>query len=294
MPQSDIRHSDANLAQVPRSELGVARTSMARGDHTGSAGAPVFAVVTQGDVPEDAIAYARDKLGELHALADARVLFARLSLVQEADPARERPAVAKVSLDLDGDLVRAHVAARTMHEAADLLARRLRDKLEHRAERRDARRRRGPASAAGGWRHGDLPAERPEYVDRPPEDRRLVRRKTFATEEITPDEAVFDMEQLDFDFHLFRDLTDHTDAVIERRDDGYRLTLAGAPVAERPPTAASMELAALPAPTMSLRSALEDLELSAARFVFFVDEATGRGAVAYRRYDGHYGLIALE
>jgi hypothetical protein len=45
---------------------------------------------------------------------------------------------------------------------------------------------------------------------------------------------------------------------------------------------------------MSLRSALERLELSGAAFVFFVDEATGRGAVVYRRYDGHYGLITLQ
>ena len=27
-------------------------------------------------------------------------------------------------------------------------------------------------------------------------------------------------------------------------------------------------------------------------FVFFLDEATGRGRVVYRRYDGHYGLVA--
>jgi hypothetical protein len=27
------------------------------------------------------------------------------------------------------------------------------------------------------------------------------------------------------------------------------------------------------------------------RFLLFVDAATGRGAVLYLRYDGHYGLI---
>jgi ribosome-associated translation inhibitor RaiA len=255
---------------------------------------PTFSVLTLGDVDDEVVAYAEHKLAELHTLTDKPMVFGRLSLAHEADPARDRRAIAKISLDLNGELVRAHVAAHTMHEAVDLLVRRLRDKLEHRAERRTALRHRGPVSPPGTWRHGDLPAARPEYFARPRGERQLVRRKNFVAEEITPDEAAFDMEQLDFDFYLFRDLADHTDAMIERQDGCYRLTLAGDAVAERQPSAAPIEQAALPAPRMSLESAIERLDVSGERFLFFVEDAAGRGAVVYRRYDGHYGLIRLE
>jgi hypothetical protein len=36
---------------------------------------------------------------------------------------------------------------------------------------------------------------------------------------------------------------------------------------------------------------LERLDMSGERFVFFVDPQTRRGAVMYRRYDGHHGLV---
>jgi hypothetical protein len=42
---------------------------------------------------------------------------------------------------------------------------------------------------------------------------------------------------------------------------------------------------------MALEDAVELLDLSEDRFVFYGDTASGRGQVLYRRYDGHYGLI---
>ena len=295
MSDAVIKSSDAEPVVARRSGEGhVVRTTRDVRSGGGPGAEPTISVVVVGDVPDAVVAYAVDKIADVHALTDTPVLFGRLSLVHEGDPARERPAIVKVSLDLNGEVVRVHVAAHTMHEAVDLLLGRLRDKLGHRAERRDALRRRVPVSPGGMWRHGDLPAERPEYFDRPAGERQLVRRKTFATEEITADEAAFDMEQLDFDFYLFRDLADHTDAMIERRDGGYRLTLAGEATAGRASGVAPMEVASLPAPGMSLASAIERLDLSGDRFLFFVDDASGRGNVLYRRYDGHYGLIALQ
>jgi hypothetical protein len=46
-----------------------------------------------------------------------------------------------------------------------------------------------------------------------------------------------------------------------------------------------------PAQTIDDGEALERLEVSGAPFIFFQRAETGRGAVLYRRYDGHYGLI---
>src|SRR5512135_1857947 len=89
---------------------------------------------------------------------------------------------------------------------------------------------RGAAAAPGEWRHTDLPADRPEYFDRPREERLLVRRKTWTAEALTPEEAEFDLAQLDYDFYLFRDLRTGWDALIERTGSGIpRLTYAGTP-----------------------------------------------------------------
>src|ERR1019366_3509841 len=102
-----------------------------------------------------------------------------------------------------------------MREAVDLVQRRLADKIEHRAEHLEARRRHPPGRAKPGeWRHGDVAAVRPEYFDRPPGDRQLVRHKAFVATEQSIDEAVFDMDQLDFDFHLFRDHESGQDSLL--------------------------------------------------------------------------------
>jgi hypothetical protein len=58
------------------------------------------------------------------------------------------------------------------------------------------------------------------------------------------------------------------------------LTGCTVPVQQQPPPAAR-----------SQRQAIELLDLTDARFVFFTDPASGRGAVLYRRSDGRYGLL---
>jgi hypothetical protein len=249
-------------------------------------------LVTRGQVGDADVEYAIQRLAAVLRLVEDPILFARLTLHRAADPARTRPALARVALDVDGELVRAHVAGHTMREAADLLQRRLRDKLAHRAQHRDDLRTRPAERDEGEWRHGDLPTERPEYFDRPADERELVRHKTFAVDEITPDEAAFDMELLDYDFHLFRDLASGEDAVIERVGQGtYRLTrLHPAPV-EPGPTSVDLTIAGEAPPRLTVSEALERLDTGGERFVFFANAATGRGNVVYRRYDGHDGLI---
>ncbi|HLI15830.1 MAG TPA: sigma 54 modulation/S30EA ribosomal C-terminal domain-containing protein [Acidimicrobiales bacterium] len=266
----------------------------------GRAGAPAAApfpieVVVRGAVAREAVAYARSRLADIASLKGRRVLFARIRLSELADPARSRPSVCEVEIDLDGDLLRAHVAARSMHEAVDLVQRRVRDKAEHLEQRRLARRRETGAAAPGRWRHGDLPTARPEHYERPVEERQLVRHKTLATEELTLDEAAFDMEQLDFDFYLFRDLETGLDSVLERLDGGgFVLHQLGEPAGEPPAATVPVVRSPAPVPTLSVDEAIERLNLGKERFVFFRHPRTGRGAVVYLRYDGHYGLITCE
>ena len=46
-----------------------------------------------------------------------------------------------------------------------------------------------------------------------------------------------------------------------------------------------------PAPEMTEEEAADRLDSSHEPFVFYKDISTGRGAVLYRRYDGHYGVV---
>jgi ribosome-associated translation inhibitor RaiA len=258
-----------------------------------SEGRVAVEVIARGDVTQDLIDLAADKISAITHVTAQPLLLARVKLTHEPDPARERPAIAQVTIDVNGDLVRAQVAARTMRDAIDLLEGRLRDKLDHRAERRQASRRHDAPPAPGGWRHDDRPSPRPSHFERPVDERELVRRKSFATADLTPDEAAFDMDQLDHDFYLFRDVASGADCVLEHRADGpYRLAYAGAVAPEPGPTAVPVEVVETPAPELAVDEAIERLDLSDEPFTFFLDTDSGRGSVVYRRYDGHYGLIA--
>ena len=270
------------------------RSTRERGDFEvkGTAGSLVVAVLTRGRVSDGDIDYAVDRLSAVLRRVHEPILFARLKLGLAGDPARPRPALAQTTVDVNGDLLRAHVAGHTMSEAVDLLQRRLADKLEQRSQHRDALRARAAGHEPGEWRHGDLPDERPAYFDRPTEDRQLIRHKTFAIDELTVDEAAFDMDQLDYGFYLFRDLASGEDALIERTDGGgYRLTRLHPTAVAAGATSIALTVADTEPPSFTVTEAIQRLDADAEPFVFFASAATGRGNVVYRRYDGHYGLI---
>jgi ribosome-associated translation inhibitor RaiA len=252
-------------------------------------------MMTRGEVSDESRAYADRRLGSLIDHIAEPVLFARVKLTQAPDPGLERSAIAQVTVDINGEIVRVQRGAYDMREAIDLLQARLRGKIEHRVQHRHALRNRPACSPPGGWRHGDPPGERPDYFDRPPDERELVRHKTFVTSELTLDEAAFDMEQLDFDFYLFRDLASGGDALLERLSDGsYRLTRVRPTTVETGPTLVKLTESERPVPVLGLVDAIERIGAAGQRFVLFENAATGRGNVIYRRYDGHYGLIAPE
>ncbi len=107
------------------------------------------------------------------------------------------------------------------------------------------------------------------------------------------EDAAFEMGQLDHDFYLFRDVASGEDSVLARDGTGYRLQHLGPTVAS---SSSELDVAVdpRPAPTFTVEQAIELLDGSGERFVFFASAQTGRGNVLYRRYDGHYGLITLE
>lgn len=250
--------------------------------------------VASGEVVEEEEAYAHARVADLAESLAEPVLFARVKLERAGDPARERPARAEALLDVNGDAVRAHVAAGTMHEAVDMLQQRLRHQLEHRAERRQARRRSGGLASPGEWRHGSYSPPAPERFERPVDQRELVRLKSFAAEELTPEEAVFDMDQLDYDFYLFRDLATGADSLVERSATGEVLLTRLRP-SEQVVTGTALVAESLRVPPrLHLEEAIDYLNASGESFLFYEDALTGRGNVCYLRYDGHYGLITPD
>lgn len=254
-----------------------------------------LSVSTQGTVPPPARQRAEEKLGQIVGLIREPVLFAELRLVCDPSPLRVRPVVAEATLDINGTPIRAQVAAVDLDAAIDLLEERLKRRIarhEQRLHRDGKERHRASSSNGREWRHGDRPAQRPEWYDRPADEREVIRHKTFALEPMTIDEAAFDLDALAHDFYLFTELSTGADALIAYDDDhqGLRLQLPEAvdPPSERTAVPYAVGVAA---PRLTLRDAEERLDEGGERWVFFLDADSGRGHVVYHRYDGHYGLI---
>ncbi|MFD0274219.1 hypothetical protein ACFVHB_09965 [Kitasatospora sp. NPDC127111] len=89
----------------------------------------------QGETPPDSAEYARVMVRAVAGHAHQPVLSARVRLTQRRDPAAGHSAVARASLDVNGQIARAPAAAEAVHEAIDLLKERLdyqHSRLEHR------------------------------------------------------------------------------------------------------------------------------------------------------------------
>lgn len=248
-------------------------------------------VITHGAVaPEDAEA-AREQVATLESAIATRILSARVVLTSEANPRIARPARAEGELNLQGTPIHARVSAETMPRAVHDLAKRLEANAHRFTERITTRKRRGAEAADGEWFHGAWSGPRPEHFPRPPGERELIRRTTFAAGPLTEAQAAADLEALDHDFLLFEDADTGADAVLYRRDDG-RLGIIEPPGAGPPPfDRGPVRDASRYSEPVALQTALEEMAELNHRFLFFVDADSGRGAVIYLRYDGHYGLV---
>ena len=251
---------------------------------------PTVEVTVRGPIPLRVQDYATKKIGHVLTYTSSPVLHAKVVLMMTADPAREHPALAEATLDVNGSLVRAHVAAVHMWEAIDLLEARLRRRLVQLEGRVRTRHRWLGVVSEHEWRRGDLPPARPEYFPRLVAQREVVRRKTFAMEPQTLDEAAFDMELLGHDFYLFTDVASGKEALIFRKSDGGFGLRGEVGVAELSRSVAEVDFQG-PAPTMTEEDAVAHLNRAGEPFVFYLSPTSGRGRVLYRRYDGHYGLI---
>ncbi|MBF6175617.1 sigma 54 modulation/S30EA ribosomal C-terminal domain-containing protein [Nocardia blacklockiae] len=228
--------------------------------------------------------YAREKVTRTLRSARGPVLSARVRLTRYRDPALERPVVAQANANVGGRDVRVQVTAPGDREATDLLTARLHTRLGRLRQHRRAPWAEWPDLIPHERRAAALP-----YFPRSEVEREVVRYKTFPLGAATYDQAVFDMEMMDYGFRLF--VESGTDSVLYRTGAGYRLaqvTPRGEGAADGPVCPARSPAAA---PVLDVEGAIVRLELTGWPFVFFRDRASRRGCVLYHRYDGHYGLI---
>nr|WP_090341925.1 sigma 54 modulation/S30EA ribosomal C-terminal domain-containing protein [Mycolicibacterium malmesburyense] len=247
-------------------------------------------VTTRGDLP-GAAEYARGRIAEVSRLAHKPLLHAHVKLTRHGDPELERPVIAQANLDVDGRLVRAQAEGDTAREAIDRLEERLKRRLRRAADqwqaRRDGRSIRTPQDVPGE------PEGRPAPAPVPPEERQIVRRKSYTLAPCSVDEAAVEMELLDYDFHLFTERgTGMASVLYTDGPTGYRLAQVQ-PVAEADlaPFELPLTISSQPPPCIKVEEAAERMGLLGLPFLFFIDAAQGRAAVLYRRYDGHYGMI---
>lgn len=245
-------------------------------------------VQVRGPVSQQDVDYVTQKVERVMNFANQSILAARAVLTQAQDPAMARPARAEASLDVNGTQVRAQAIASDMDGAVDLLEEKLRENLVQLQDRERTRHRWIGVASEQGWRHGTLPTAREGYFPRPPEEREVLRRKTFAMAPMTPDEAAYEMGVLGHDFYLFTDSESGKEAVVYRDGNG-RFAIRGEAVPGE--ESASLVEVTGSAPTLSESEAITRLELSGEPFVFYLDPEDGRGRLLYMRYDGHYGLI---
>lgn len=263
------------------------------GRRNDSAGDFDVRVTAHGEL-RDAGEYARRKVGALAHLIDQPVLDARVRLTRHADPAVARPVVAQANLDVNGRPVRAQVGGATAREAIDRLEVLLRNQLERAARDWEARRGGMPSGRPDEWRRQSEPAHRLSYFPRPPDQRQIMRRKSFTLATSSIDDAALEMDLLDYDFHLFTEKGTRQDSVLYRAGPtGYRLAqVSPVPAEQLAPFRLPLTVSPQPAVPLSPGQASERLGLLGLPFLFFVDTTNGHGSVLYHRYDGHYGLIS--
>lgn len=250
-------------------------------------------VHTSGDVPGTDLDYARAKVSAALRHAHDPVLFVRAKLALLRDPAVAHPALVQVNVNLNGRLVRVQAAARTLREATDAAQSRLRLRLDRAAGNWEAIRGRRPVPHPHEWRHESVRERPPMSLDLAPEQRKVVRRKTYGLRRMTVDEAAFDMGLLGYRFHLFTEKGTGSDSVLYLVDDdpAYRLSQLAPEPNRVVPGSDWVSVSMQRPPLLRTEQAVQRLGRTGLPFVFFQDATTRRGCVLYRRYDGNYGLI---
>ena len=248
-------------------------------------------VSTRGSVPPELAQLAAEKVGALDAAVQHPLTDARVVLLEKQNPRIPLSARAEGDVRMSGHTVRARVEAESMAQAVDALAERLKQQLRRHIDRLETRSRVPADVAPGEWRRGAWTPPRPPRSWRAAGEREVVRRKSFALEPKSPAEAAANMNALDHDYFLFRDADTGADSVVYRRDDDRLAVIAPQDAPEVSGDESPTRESSRYSEPLDLADAISKMDALNHRFLYFTDASTGRGAVLYLRYDGHYGLI---
>lgn len=247
-------------------------------------------LTARGQVSEHARQRAREKIGALERFVKGPVLGARVVLTEESNPRIPEPARAEAEIDVQGRMIRARASASSMDAAVDQLAERLQQHLRRYVERLITRQREPAETQSGEWSHRSWSPPRPPVFPRDADERRIIRRKSFAFGPMSVEQAADALEDLDHDFFLFHDAETDADAMLYWRDDALLALIEPRWAEAGEDSGPVRETSRFSAP-IELEAAVAEMDAVAHRFLFFENLATGRGNIIYRRYDGHYGLI---
>lgn len=247
---------------------------------------------TFGTVPTTTRTDAEAMMERLAEAAPRPVLYAKVKVSNSTERDPDQRFMVQGAMDVSGSVLRAEAAASTAGEALKAVEDRLQRRVNRLAEQRRDSSKRPPSTPPGTWRSGDLRERRPDYFDRPTEQRMVVRRKTFSpADQIPISDALFDLEVLDYRFYLFIDEADQKPTIVYEEGGGTGIRKVDGSVPDEDTLPIDMLVNETPAPRFTVSDAVDSLNVSGTPFLFFLDTERSRASVLYRRYDGHYGLI---
>jgi ribosome-associated translation inhibitor RaiA len=247
---------------------------------------------TVGSVPRSARAEAEEMMAKLSEFAPRPVLFTKVRVRNDEERDPDQYSVVEGKMDVSGAVVRAQAAGPTAIDALRMVGNKLERRLTRLGGKRQRPTKRPPSTLLGEWRRGDNPSDRPEFYDRAPQERVVVRRKTYPLDdELSVREALFNLDVLDHRFFLFTDQADEKATLVYEEDEGVALRKIDGSKPDETRLRPDVRVSRTPAPAITVADAVSRLNLSDLPFVFFRDAASRGASVLYRRYDGHYGLI---
>jgi hypothetical protein len=242
-------------------------------------------VTAVGELPRAELDEIRHRAAALARYAGGDVTGPRVTVRRGSPHAKASRFVA------DASVLAAHAAGSTPRQAVDRVVDRLIRQLR-RVVGADVALRNEPRVLARALEDlRDDPRHPPAAGLRPPEERRIVHRRTYAPTALSTLQAVADLLDDDLDFYLFVHVRTNEDVVVHWRDDAKIGLLF-----PRGSVLADEDDVVVPEPSrysepLSLEAARSEMDVLNHRFLYFTDAADGRGKVLYLRHDGDYGLV---
>jgi ribosome-associated translation inhibitor RaiA len=243
------------------------------------------------DVPERQLEAVRRPFEQL-ARYSSEPLVVRAIVRREHGGHGERPYIVDAHIRSGPSrILAAHVSAPAADAAAEAAADRLRRQLRRVADA-DVAQRNEPRTLQRALTDLGLGEPARPWL-KPPEERDIVRQRTYSESPQSTYEAISDLLDDDELFRLFVHVRTREDVVVHRLDDGEHIGLLhprGSALTDETDEVVVARPTRYSAP-IPLETARAEMDLVLHRFLYFADAADGRGKVLYPRSDGDYGLV---